>query len=76
MESCYPCVGPSPTNKIFSFLLSICINELISAPKIMVPSVNENSEQESNPATYPQYLYLSGSAFLVSFSDWNSNSLI
>ena len=35
----------------------------------MLPSVHENSEQESNPATYPQYLYLYGSAFLVSFND-------
>ena len=76
MESCYPCVGPSPTNEIFLFLLSICVNELISTLKIIIPSVNENSEQESNPSTYPQYLYLSGSAFLVSFIDWNSNSLI
>ena len=35
-------------------LLSICTDELISAPKAMIyfpmlPSVNKNSEQESNP---------------------------
>ena len=40
--------------KIYLFLLSICTDELISAPKIMtffhmLPSVNENSERESNP---------------------------
>ena len=57
-------------------LLSTCTDELISAPKIMkffpmVPSVNENCERESNPMTYPLYLYLSGSVFLVSFADPN-----
>ena len=36
------------------FLLSICTDEIILAPKIMtffpmVPSVNKNSERESNP---------------------------
>ena len=35
----------------------------------MLPSVNENSERESNPMLRPLYLYLSGSAFLVSFTD-------
>ena len=37
----------------------------------MVLSVNENCERESNPMTYPLYLYLSGSVFLVSFADPN-----
>ena len=40
----------------------------------MLPSVNENSEQilkESNPKWYPIYLHLSGSTFLVSFTDPN-----
>ena len=37
----------------------------------MLPSVNENSERESNPMPYPLYLYLSESAFLVSFTDSN-----
>ena len=35
----------------------------------MLPSVNENSERKSNPMPYPLYLYLSGLAFLVSFTD-------
>ena len=39
-----------------------------------LPSVNENSEQESNPVLYPLYLYLSRSAFLVSFTDPNKHN--
>ena len=35
----------------------------------MLPSVNENSELESNLMLQPLYLYLSRSAFLVSFAD-------
>ena len=37
----------------------------------MVPSVNESSERESNPILEPLCLYLSGSAFLVTFTDPN-----
>ena len=37
----------------------------------MVPSVNESSERESNPMLEPLCLYLSGSAFLVTFTDLN-----
>ena len=71
-----PCFGPSPRIKIFLFLLSICAAELISAPKIMTflplnPSVNKNSERESNTMPYLLYLYLSGSALLVSTTDPN-----
>ena len=49
------------------------LDELISAPKIMtflpmLPFINKNFERESNPMPQPLYLYLSGSAFLVSFS--------
>ena len=48
--------------------------ELISAPKIMtlfpvLPSVNKNSERESSSMRYLLYLYLSGSVFLVSYTD-------
>ena len=48
------CVGPSPRIKISLFLLSTCTDELISAPTVMtflstLPSVNENSEGQSNP---------------------------
>ena len=71
-----PCFGPSPRIKIFLFLLSICAAELISAPKIMTflplnPSVNKNSERESNTMPYLLCLYLSGSALLVSTTDPN-----
>ena len=49
-----PCVGYSLRIEISLFSLSICTDELMSAPKIVtflptLPSVNENSEQESNP---------------------------
>ena len=37
----------------------------------MLPSVNENSEQKPNPMLQLLYLYLPGSAFLVSFTDAN-----
>ena len=37
----------------------------------MLPSVNKNSERESNPMPLPLYLYLSGSVFLASFTDPN-----
>ena len=58
----------------YLFLLSICTDELISAPKLMtvfpmLPSVNKNSEGESDPMLQPLYLYLSVSAFSVSFTD-------
>ena len=38
----------------------------------MLPSVNENSERESNPMQWPVYLYLSRLPFLVSFTDPNN----
>ena len=71
-----PCVVPSPRIKISFPLLSIYTYELISVPKIMtffpiLPSANENCERESYPMPYPLYLYLSGSTFLVSFTDPN-----
>ena len=48
-----PGLGPLPRIKMSLFLLSICTDNLISAPKIMtfipmLPSVNKNLEQESN----------------------------
>ena len=56
--------------------LSICTDELISAPKIKtffpaLLSVNGNSERESNAVSQLLYLSLCGSAFLVSFTDPN-----
>ena len=50
MVSSNPYVGQSPRIKISLFLLSICTDEFISAPKFfpMLPSVNENSERDSN----------------------------
>ena len=46
-----------------------------------LPSVNENSERESNTMPQSLYLYLSRSAFLVSSTDpnkklFNVNSLL
>ena len=40
----------------------------------MLPSDNKNSERKSNPMPYPLYLYLSGSAFLVSYTAPNKKS--
>ena len=37
----------------------------------MLPTISENSERESNPTPQLPYLFLSGSAFLVSFTDTN-----
>ena len=37
----------------------------------VLPSVNKNSERESNPMSQSLDLYLSGSAFLVSFTNPN-----
>ena len=37
----------------------------------VLPCVNTNTKQESNPMPEPQYLYLPGSAFLVSYTDSN-----
>ena len=53
-----------------SFLLSIWEEELISTPKIIAfcpypQPKNENSPFLSNPIPYPEYPYLSMSAFLV-----------
>ena len=47
-------VGHSTGIKTSLFLLSICTDDLLSAPYIMtffsiLPSVNENSERELNP---------------------------
>ena len=50
--------------KIYLFLLSICRNELISAPNIITfssnqrPLDNEKFPHASNPVPYPEYLYL------------------
>ena len=49
-----PCVAAPLRIEIFLYLLSICTDELISAPKIitffsMLPSANENSERELSP---------------------------
>ena len=37
----------------------------------MLPSANENSERELSHILQPLYFYLSGSKFLVSFTDPN-----
>ena len=71
----YPCFGPSTRIKICLFLLLICADELISAPKrkLFFPFVDENSERESNPMPQPLYMHLSGPAFLVRFTDPNKS---
>ena len=65
-----PCVGPLPKIKISFFLLSIFVDELMSTPKIITFLPNPIPGDEklpclSNPIPYPEYLYLSLSAFLV-----------
>ena len=64
-----PCVRPLPKIKMFFFLLSIFIDELISTPKIITFLHNPVPENEklpclSNPIPYPEYFYLLISAFL------------
>ena len=54
MVSSNSCVGPLPRTKIAFLLLSICTDELLSTPKIIVflPQSKlacEKSERESNP---------------------------
>ena len=65
-----PCVGPFPRTNMPFFLLSMCAEKLISAPKINTfwpnpPPGNEKLPLLSNPIPYPEYPYLSISAFLV-----------
>ena len=60
-----------PRTKISFFLLSTCTDELIAAPNIInswsnpLPLDNEKLRRVSNPKPYPEYLYLSKSAFLL-----------
>ena len=63
-----PCMAPFPRMKISFFVLSTWIEELISTPKIItllpnLPPENEKIPCLSNPSPYPEYLYLSISAF-------------
>ena len=57
------------------FLLSICIEELISTTKIIQflrnPLPTENFHFLLNPIPYPKYKYLSISAFLVKITPPN-----
>ena len=55
--SFYLRVGPSPRTNMYFFLLSICIDELLSTPKIttFLPQSklgSEKSEQELNPKQF------------------------
>ena len=75
-----PCVRPLPRIKIFFFLLSIFVDELISTLKIIIflpvpPLGCENNPCLSNPIPYPEYLYLSISAILVKLAAPNKNSV-
>ena len=71
-----PFVGPLSRIKISFPLLSMCTDELISAPKIVtflhtLPSGKEYSPQVLNSIPKPQYEYLSGSAFSVNLTPPN-----
>ena len=73
VASSNPCVILSPRTKIFFVLLLACMELAISALKIITflpnpPPGNEKRPLESNPIPYPQYLYLSISAFLVNLT--------
>ena len=59
-----PCVGPSPEIRVSFPLLSICTDELISAPKIITffpkfPSVKKNlNENQIQCRSCYTYIYL------------------
>ena len=64
-----PCVKLSPRTKISFKSFSLCIDELLSSPKIIVflpqsKFASKNSEQELYPIPYPEKKYLSESGFL------------
>ena len=59
-----------PKNKMLLVLLLVCVELLKSAPKIITflpypPLGCVKLPLESNPTPYPEYLYLSISAFFV-----------
>ena len=66
-----PCVGPLPQELKHNFLLlSILVDELISAPKIItflpvLPLGCEKNPFLSNAIPYPEHLYQTISTFLV-----------
>ena len=67
---CNPCVGPIPKTNMSFFLLLMCAEELISAPKMITfwsnpPPGNEKLPLLSNPIPLPEYPHLSISAFFV-----------
>ena len=68
-----PCIKSLPRIKMLLVLLLACAELLISAPKIITflpnpPLGCEKVPLESNPIPYPEYLYLSMSAFLVNLT--------
>ena len=69
----FPCMMSLPnTNALFT-LLSACTELLQSAPKITKflpypPLGCEKDPFESNPILYPEYFYLSTSAFFVNIT--------
>ena len=72
VNECSPnlCVGPFPRIKMYFFLLSIFVDEVISTQKILtifpvLPSGCEKNPLPSNSIPYPAYLYLSISVFFV-----------
>ena len=72
-----PCMKALPnTNTLFTLLLA-CTELLKLAPKIITflpspPLGREKLPPESDPIPYPEYLYLSTSAFFVNLTAPNS----
>ena len=68
-----PCIKSLPRTKIFLGLLLTRVELFISAPKIITflpypPLGCEKDPFESNPIPYPEYFYLSISAFFVNLT--------
>ena len=73
------CIKSLPKTKILPVLLFACLELLKSAPKIMTflpyfPHGCAKLPLESNPIPYPEYLYLSISAFFVNLTAPNKQS--
>ena len=68
-----PCLKPLPRTKMLLVLLLACAELLILAPKMItflpyLPLGYEKVPLESNPIPYPEYLYISISAFFVNLT--------
>ena len=68
-----PCIKSLPRTNMLLVLLLACVELLKSAPKIITflpypPLGCVKRPLESNPIPYPEYLYLSISAFFVNLT--------